>query len=57
MAKSQKIGPHKIFPGRQIKMPRHAKDWKLKCPLTLNKGPFRTENWIELRCLNVVMPH
>ena len=62
IAKSQKIGnvvinPHKSFPGRQIKMPRHAKDWKLKRPLSLNKEPFRTENLIELRCLNVVIPH
>ena len=62
IAKSQKIGnvvinPHKSFPGRQIKMPRHAKNWKLKRPLSLNKEPFRTENLIELRCLNVVIPH
>ena len=37
------FNPHKNFPGRHL-MPRHAKAWKLKRPVSQNEEPFYTEN-------------
>ena len=37
-------------------MPRHAKAWKFKRPLSQNEEPFRTKNLFMLRCLGTVIP-
>ena len=37
-------------------MPRHAKAWKFKRPLSQNEEPFRAKNLFVLRCLGTVIP-
>ena len=45
----------RAFPAT-TKMPRHAKAWKFKRPLSQNEEPFRTKKLFMQTCLGTVIP-